>query len=553
MRNCKYGEKFGFIMEKLLLPLALEYHLRSRANEVIAAATSQLPELNSGVAKDGKPNKFKGKYYFNSLGSLQIMEAVNSTAASQSISAEQSPEGHWSKNFAALSVHRRKDWAVTVKGFNNFVWDYETSATENVYGLFASHGALLVANSETLLEVHDVEHGWDWAKVPGATTIAMGSSNIDDLNIGSGGRFYNKRKLAGSLTFEGTKSLKNGLFGMNFLQPEYGLASSDWRQNIDFRFKKSVFFFENLLVCLGSDIRAQHTSGRVAQTTLFQDRLKSGVASSYIEVDGVQKNALSNYNHSTAPPSVLNYVTLTDAKRNFYYVPSPNNSALNVTVQNQNSKSDDGTTSTFGHYGTAWLEHSTSNQSYEYAVLIPTTSYHTPLADLVTAQGTAGSEVYKVLQKNATAHVVQFLKSPKLWSALSAPITGYVIFRSTSSLPANGPVEAVTRGDCLIMAEETTQFIHLGISSPDLKFFPTSPTPLENSNDVDEKMLFTSTSRTRSVKVTLRKAVTQSIVTQVHGTPDNYTPTVVISSNGKEIRFTNLKNGFSVEVKLTRI
>ncbi|CAH3144727.1 unnamed protein product [Pocillopora meandrina] len=32
-----------------------------------------------------------------------------------------SPEGHWSKNFAALSIHRRKDWAVTVKGFDRFV------------------------------------------------------------------------------------------------------------------------------------------------------------------------------------------------------------------------------------------------------------------------------------------------------------------------------------------------------------------------------------------------------------------------------------------------
>ncbi|KAJ7394061.1 hypothetical protein OS493_003734 [Desmophyllum pertusum] len=218
-----------------------------------------------------------------------------------------------------------------------------------------------------------------------------------------------------------------------------------------------------------------------------------------------------------------------------------------------NSKSDDGTTSTSGHYGTAWLEHSTSHSSYEYAVLIPTTSYHTPLADLVTAQGTSGSEVYKVLQKDATAHVVQFLKSPKLWSALSVPITGYVIFRGTSSLPANGPVEAVARGDCLIMAEETTQFIYLGISSPDLNFNRTSSTPLENSSDVDEELLFTLTSRTRSVKVTLRNAVTQSIVTQVHGTPDNYTPTVVISSNGKEIRFKDLKIGFSVEVKLTRI
>ena len=111
-------------------------------------------------------------------------------AASQGISPEPSPEGHWSKNFAALSVHRRKDWAVTAKGFNRFHWDFENSEEENIYGMFSSHGNLLIANSESHLEVHDVENGWDWAKVPGATTIAIGTPNVDDLNLG-GARFYN--------------------------------------------------------------------------------------------------------------------------------------------------------------------------------------------------------------------------------------------------------------------------------------------------------------------------------------------------------------------------
>ena len=47
-RNCKTGTKFGFVFEKILLPLALEYHLRSRADEITDAATTQLAALNSG-------------------------------------------------------------------------------------------------------------------------------------------------------------------------------------------------------------------------------------------------------------------------------------------------------------------------------------------------------------------------------------------------------------------------------------------------------------------------------------------------------------------------
>ena len=51
-RDCRgrTENKFGFIMEKILLPLALEYYLRSRTNDVAATVTTQLPELNSGVS-----------------------------------------------------------------------------------------------------------------------------------------------------------------------------------------------------------------------------------------------------------------------------------------------------------------------------------------------------------------------------------------------------------------------------------------------------------------------------------------------------------------------
>ena len=50
-RNCKHGKKFGYIFESILLPLALEYHIRSRTNEVTNAATTQLAELNSGNSR----------------------------------------------------------------------------------------------------------------------------------------------------------------------------------------------------------------------------------------------------------------------------------------------------------------------------------------------------------------------------------------------------------------------------------------------------------------------------------------------------------------------
>ena len=38
--------KFAFVVTKVLLPLALDYHIRSRANDVDAVAAAELSNLN---------------------------------------------------------------------------------------------------------------------------------------------------------------------------------------------------------------------------------------------------------------------------------------------------------------------------------------------------------------------------------------------------------------------------------------------------------------------------------------------------------------------------
>ena len=127
-------------------------------------------------------------YYLNSIGSINIMEEICAKATANAIEPESSPNGFWSKNYAALVIQRREDWAVTVKGFNKFVWDFEASEGQNVFGLYQSHGALLIANSEAALLTHDVDNGWDWTRHPGTTTIRM---NIAQL-ISENRRFENE-------------------------------------------------------------------------------------------------------------------------------------------------------------------------------------------------------------------------------------------------------------------------------------------------------------------------------------------------------------------------
>ena len=477
---------------------------------------------------------------------------MQTTSTSNGYIAESSPEGHWSKNFAALSVHRRKDWVATAKGFNKYVWDFENKPNkEKIYGLYASHGALLIANDETVLNVQDVDEGWDWAKVPGTTSIAL---DLADMNMGRG-RFFGKRDLAGGLTFKGTYPLGNGVFGMSFGQPFYGLPANDWRQNIVFQFKKSFFFFQNLIVGLGSHILAQNTNNKIVQTTLFQDKLFSGVSSSKIKINGADKTYSDLTNVFTPNQANVAYTTLTDAKGNFYYIPSSSKTSLKVHLIDQNSKTQNGKTTTTGRYATAWFDHFTSpnNDKYEYAVLIPTNTYHATLTDLTTAQESANDKVYKVLKQDRQAHVVQFVKSPKTWTALgnNYVVTGYVLFRDNLNLPSGGEIAHVTK-NVLLMVEKSNDYIFLSVSFPSLNL--QTKYTLEDSDDVQQEERYHSSSQEEEVEVTLRAKVESSVVYAIaHGNPDCYKPNVWVVGSNLKVKFLNLKNGFSVEVKLKKM
>ena len=236
--------------------------------------------LNEELCKGG----IDRKYYLNSLGSLEIMEKVKSLAAKGAQAhhkiAEKSPEGHWSKQFAGLSIHRRGDWAVTVKGFDKFVWDFESSKTENVYGMYASHGAMLIANSESALSSKDVDKGWDWRNIPGTTVIntALAKMTMD------GDRHYSPstESMAGGVTFAGSNPAphgifgRNGVFGMRFVKPSYPTGSYFASRALTFTFKKSVFFLDDVIVSLGSNIKYTAPVGRTDEvhTTLFQDEMR---------------------------------------------------------------------------------------------------------------------------------------------------------------------------------------------------------------------------------------------------------------------------------------
>ena len=315
---------------------------------------------------------------------------------------------------------------------------------------------MLRANSEEALKAHDIENGWDWTKVPGATTMTLTLWQIRPTSY------------AGGVSYKGPELLSSGVFGMDFHQTEYQFFYEDHLYpKVKLHFKKSVFFYKNVLVCLGSNIKIDNGgTATKARTTLFQDKLVKDASKFSIKMDGMTKDS-SDLFEAVNPLSKNTkdgYTTLVDTKGNSYYIPGSSVSDLKLHVQIQNSQTVAAVCSS-GIYATAWLEHNSTNAKYEYAVLVKIDSYTSTASALWNRQDREGNfKLYMVLQQDEKAHVEKFGMSPKT-NAATRPLYGYVIFQPTAELPRDGLITKKTK-QCRIMVEDNPTTLFLSISYP---------------------------------------------------------------------------------------
>lgn len=93
-------------------------------------------------------------------------------------------------------------------------------------------------------------------------------------------------------------------------------------------------------------------------------------------MDGAQKDCSAPL-QSTIPYAAKrekDYTSPVDAKGSSHYIPRSGVFSLKVGIKNQTSETPSAEPSE-GCYGTAWLEHNSTNCSYEYAIYIKTPSY----------------------------------------------------------------------------------------------------------------------------------------------------------------------------------
>lgn len=471
-------------------------------DEEMAGAFMRLWDPDSPLTKSFYVQRLTHRdAYVHTLGDLQLVIK----AAALGIAPEPAPTGHWAKNYGSLSIHRRDDWMVSVRGHGKYVWDYEghheESDPENIFGRYQGHAALQIIGSGSPISGHASGYaveGWDWCRWPNTTVIRL---PLKELDAGSA-RNFTDRPFVGGLSH----SNGNGIFVMDY---------HDTTFNESFYAKKSVFFFDDTIVCIGTNIQNDDDK-HPTETTLFQGRLRDEAQP--IWVNGATPVSTFPYQDSFETEA---HVWLMDAYENGYYVSA--GQRLNVHRKTQESLNDSGKQKTEGNFATAWLDHGSAPQgaSYEFAIIVKSTPEETALFSRHPA--------YTVVQKNEKAHIVHHGE---------LNMTAYVLFEKDQEFQS-GPLKT-TDAPCLIMLQENENRLELSLCDPDLRLMEE---PVSNMGEIGFKELFS-------------ESAPGSVRFELHGQWDLLTQAsnlrVVSASDGKTTIEVVCKDGMTTAMSLRK-
>ena len=393
--------------------------------------------------------------YLHTPGAMQMMADFTEAG----YASADPPSGHWTLPYGALSIHRRGDWMVSMKGWSKYVWDYESSGRNNPLGRYLSYGSMLIyASGDPVGREASgiVRDGWDWSMWPGTTVIRL---SHEQLKHEGRDRNFSDETFVGGVNIGG----RNGVFALKL---------HDTRFNTSFRAVKTVFCFDDVIVCLGSGI--ENDDGHATVTPLFQ------AAVSEDRPTGVNGERVRGIPY-TFSGTKGQRAWLMDSRGNGYVVPDGGDLRVQREVQvSKNYGRDSGGTGTFE---LAYLDHGSAPQDgfYEYAVLVQRS------ADRVSAF--ANAPEYDVWQRDGEAHIVHHR---------GMKATGYALF-DTDARPTDGAVVAVSLPS-LVMSREVGDGLLLSVADPDFGWNWEIQTPHRQ----DGSLVVNQASMPRKVEVTVR-------------------------------------------------
>ncbi len=330
-------------------------------------------------------------------------------------------EGFFQMNYAHLGVYRKNNWVASFRGLSDYMWGAEIYQSSNRFGRYQSYGTLEIAFDGSLMTSNAYDaNTWNWNHYPGTTSILLPF----DMLHAERGRIDEKqlKSFAGALAFQnkGGEALTDiygnmGMFAMDFHgEKNQGFSTTHGPSTHDgtFKFKKSVFAFDDIIISLGSDIENLDDTHPTI-TTLYQRLQKS---KKVVYNGEEQPNEIEKTFDETS-----DYWVLSNVNTGYYVV---NGGQLSIFSGKEPTPNHDeivkpgssGWTSNTTRYNTyGYLSHGVSpaEKGYEY-VCIPSTT----ASDMENFATTMSSEKpYKVLRKSSNAHIVQHVATNTIGSA----------------------------------------------------------------------------------------------------------------------------------------
>jgi hypothetical protein len=441
--------------------------------------------------------------------------------------------GYFQFNHSMAGIYRNDGWLAVCKGFNNNMLGSEIYPDANRFGRYQSYGAVNIIYPGDALtgNGYDVTT-WDWNFTPGATVIRLPwnklhgeKQRIDELQ---------QKRFVGSLSFIN----KNGLY-LNKIQGTYGLFAMDFQEktgqgfgtvyssenhNATFVFKKSVFAFDNMLICLGSNI-GNNDAVNTTMTTLYQR--KTSAAKEQVIIDD---NLLPTGTYNNTYTDSDNHWVVDNYNTGFYVFAGSGTIRLSKGDQqtpqhNKILSAQTITNNPVGNYAKGFLDHGTapSNKSYEYICMPNATA--TTMVDL-NNQISAGNKPYTVHRQDGIAHIVEYKPA-----ANTNAIFGYAFFSALSGINNNGLLSGADY-PCLVMSKYDTaqKTFQIAVNNPDLGYNYRSD----------------AASVTKLIKVAIKG--TNWEISQTHANAS-----IIDTANGETIIQFTTKDGLPVEIVLSRV
>jgi len=238
--------------------------------------------------------------------------------------------------------HARNGYLFTVRNVSLRTVEAETGNNENLKANYFSYGANFISVDGN--EYKNIMPYWDWCMIPGST-FPYTTSFPYRATWGSN---------YGTTSFVG--GVSNGQYGASVLNMNKSGMQA----------KKSWFFFDDEIVCLGAGIT--DNSNRNVRTTLNQTKMETP---SYLLETENNTEEMHSVSSNTYSNNKLHY--LRNGKLAYFF---PQQGNIKYTMKSQsgswrNINANGSTTTESGNVFTIWVDHGINplNESYSYVVV----------------------------------------------------------------------------------------------------------------------------------------------------------------------------------------